>query len=210
MIAALNGLDIMACDLENVYLNTRCKEKILFEGRIECGANKVCIFVRALYGLKSAGASWHATLVQALHDIGFVSTTADPDVWIWAAVQGDGFEYYEMLFREVWASSPCDYVNNAIKTIESLFEEDGEGYVLKSKVKNLIPMNYKPKLDVLDELGPELSSHYLQLIGICGWVIELGHIDIGHEISLLSQYQANPRVGHLEVLYHVFAYLKNH
>ncbi len=260
MIAALNGLDIMACDLENVYLNTRCKEKILFEGRIECGANKLCIFVHALYGLKSAGASWHATLVQALHDIGFVSTTADPDVWIWAAVQGDGFEYYEMLFvyvedvlmlshqpkvlidaigeyykvkpgsdkepeiylganiekvqmpdgREVWASSPCDYVNNAIKTIESLFEEDGEGYVLKSKVKNLIPMNYKPKLDVLDELGPELSSHYLQLIGICGWVIELGHIDIGHEISLLSQYQANPRVGHLEVLYHVFAYLKNH
>jgi hypothetical protein len=88
----------MACDLENVYLNTRCKEKILFEGRIECGANKLCIFVHALYGLKSAGASWHATLVQALHDIGFVSTTADPDVWIWAAVQGDGFEYYEMLF----------------------------------------------------------------------------------------------------------------
>jgi hypothetical protein len=29
--------------------------------------------------------------------------------------------------REVWASSPCDYVKNAIKTIESLFEEDGEG-----------------------------------------------------------------------------------
>jgi hypothetical protein len=26
----------------------------------------------------------------------------------------------------------------------------------------------------------------------------------------LSQYQANPRVGHLEVMYHVFAYLKNH
>jgi hypothetical protein len=38
----------------------------------------------------------------------------------------------------------------------------------------------------------------------------LGCIDISHEISLLSQYQANPRIGHLEVLYHVFAYLKNH
>ena len=38
----------------------------------------------------------------------------------------------------------------------------------------------------------------------------MGRIDIGHEISLLSQYQANLRVGHLEVLYHVFAYLKNH
>ena len=27
---------------------------------------------------------------------------------------------------------------------------------------------------------------------------------------MVSQYQANPRVGHLETLYHVFAYLKSH
>jgi hypothetical protein len=38
----------------------------------------------------------------------------------------------------------------------------------------------------------------------------LGRIDIHHEVSLLSQYQANPRVGHLEALYHVFAYMKSH
>jgi hypothetical protein len=38
----------------------------------------------------------------------------------------------------------------------------------------------------------------------------LGRIDIYHEISLLSQYQANPRVGHLEALYNVFAYMKSH
>jgi hypothetical protein len=31
-----------------------------------------------------------------------------------------------------------------------------------------------------------------------------------HEVSLLSQYQVNPRVGHLEALYHVFAYMKSH
>jgi hypothetical protein len=37
-------------------------------------------------------------------------------------------------------------------------------------------MNYKPKVDVLDELGLELSSFYLQLIGICQWAIELGCI----------------------------------
>jgi hypothetical protein len=32
MIAALNGLDIMACDLENAYLHAKCKE---FEGGIK-------------------------------------------------------------------------------------------------------------------------------------------------------------------------------
>jgi hypothetical protein len=35
-----------------------------------------------MYGLKLTGALWHVTLAQALHDIGFVSTIADPDVWI--------------------------------------------------------------------------------------------------------------------------------
>jgi hypothetical protein len=90
---------ILSCDLENAYLNAKCKEKIWFEGGIECGADqgKVLIVVRALYGLKSAGASWRATLAQELRDLGFVSTTADPDVWIQAAVRDDGFEYYEML-----------------------------------------------------------------------------------------------------------------
>jgi hypothetical protein len=59
-------------------------EKIWFEGGLKCGSNKgkVCVVVRALYGLKLAGASWHATLAQALHDIGFFSTVADPNVWI--------------------------------------------------------------------------------------------------------------------------------
>jgi hypothetical protein len=130
----------------------------------------------------------------------------EPDIFLGANVEKvqmpDG--------REVWATSPRDYVKNAIKTVEGLLAEDGEGYVLKNKAKNPFPMNYQPELDVSNELGPELSSHYLQLIGIARWAIELGCIDIHHEVSLLSQYQANPRVGHLEALYHVFAYMKSH
>jgi hypothetical protein len=130
----------------------------------------------------------------------------EPDIYLGANVKKvqmpDG--------REVWASSPCDYVKNAIKMVERLFDEDGEGYVLKNKVKNPFPANYKPELDVSDELGLELSSRYLQLIGIARWAIELGCINIYLEISLLSQYQVNLRVGHLEALYHVFAYMKNH
>jgi hypothetical protein len=68
MLVVLNGLDVMACDLENAYLNAPCVEKIWLEGGLECGSNKgkVCVVVRALYGLKSAGASWHVTLAQAL------------------------------------------------------------------------------------------------------------------------------------------------
>lgn len=54
LIASLHDVDILSCDLENAYLkNAKCREKIWFEGGIECGedAGKVCIVVRALYGL---------------------------------------------------------------------------------------------------------------------------------------------------------------
>ena len=56
-IAALNGVGVMSCDLENAYLNAMCHEKIWLEGGTECGEDKgkVMIVVRVLYGLKSSG-----------------------------------------------------------------------------------------------------------------------------------------------------------
>jgi hypothetical protein len=112
--------------------------------------------------------------------------------------------------REVWATSPRTYVKNSILVVERLLEEDNEGYVLKSKARNPFPTGYKPEVDVTDELDQTLTSRFMQLIGILRWAVEIGRIDIYLETSLLSQYQANPRFGHLEAAYHIFAYLKNH
>jgi hypothetical protein len=94
--------------------------------------------------------------------------------------------------------------------VERLLEEDGEGYVLKSNARNPFPTGYKPEINVTEELDSTLSSRYLQLIGILRWAVEIGRIDIFLETSLLSQYQAQPRFGHLEAVYHIFAYLKKH
>ena len=65
-IAALNGVDVMSCNLDNAYLNAMCCEKIWFEGGTECGEDKgkVLIVVRVLYGIKPAGLSWRAALAQ--------------------------------------------------------------------------------------------------------------------------------------------------
>ena len=56
LIAALNDLDIMSCDIGNAYINAPCREKIWFKAGIECGEHKgkVMIITRALYGLKSS------------------------------------------------------------------------------------------------------------------------------------------------------------
>ena len=41
-------------------------------------------------------------------------------------------------------------------------------------------------------------------------MVELGTVDICLEVSLLSSQLALPRVGHLEQVLHIFAYLKSH
>ena len=99
-IAALNGVDVMPCNLENAYLNVMCRNKIFFEGGTKCGEDKgkVLIVVRALYGLKSGGSSWCAAIAKVLKDLDFVSTLDDTDVWIREAFREDGFNYYEMIF----------------------------------------------------------------------------------------------------------------
>ena len=50
----------------------------------------MCCLTCALYGLKSARASWHAELVSILQDLGYKLTKADPDVWIHVAVTDGG------------------------------------------------------------------------------------------------------------------------
>ena len=55
----------------------------------------VMLVVRALYGLKSSGAAFRALLAEALYDLNYKPSPADPDVWLRPAVKPDGFEYYE-------------------------------------------------------------------------------------------------------------------
>jgi hypothetical protein len=81
-VALLHGLDLMACDVGNAYLHAPCKERVWFLGGDKAGEDKgkVLVITRALYGLKSSGASWRSMLAQSLRDMGFDNTIADPDV----------------------------------------------------------------------------------------------------------------------------------
>ena len=40
LLAELNGLDIMACDVGNAYLNAPCREKVWFQGGLDTGGDK--------------------------------------------------------------------------------------------------------------------------------------------------------------------------
>jgi len=47
----------------------------------------------------------------------------------------------------------------------------------------------------------------MELIGILRWIVELGRIDIMVDVSLLSSYTMQPRIGHLDQAFHIFGYL---
>ena len=64
------------------------------------------------------------------------------------------------------------------------------------------------ELDASEELDEEGIQYFQELIGILRWATEIGRVDILHEVSLLSQYQAAPREGHLVQALHIFAFLK--
>ena len=99
LIAALNDLEILACDIGNAYLNAPCKERIWFVAGPEFGDRAGCPvkIVRALYGLKTSGAAWRNHLAATIREMGFEPTKADPDVWRRRASKANGFEYWELL-----------------------------------------------------------------------------------------------------------------
>ena len=93
-LAALNNVEIRAAEIGNAYLKTKCREKIWSVAETDFGSDKgkVVLAVRSLYGLKSSGAAWKKTLAQTLRDLGYVSSKADPDIWLKAETKPDGTE----------------------------------------------------------------------------------------------------------------------
>ena len=55
---------------------------------------KLMLVVPSIYSLKSSSAASGEMLAQTLRDIGYVSSKADPDVWLQAETKPDDTEYY--------------------------------------------------------------------------------------------------------------------
>ena len=71
-IAALNDLQVKAGDVMNTYVIAPCSENIWTVLGKEFGKyqGKKAIIVRALYGLKSSGAAFHAHLADCMISMG--------------------------------------------------------------------------------------------------------------------------------------------
>jgi hypothetical protein len=98
LLAALNGISILATDSRNAYLNAEPREKVYTMAGPEFGGElqgKSVLIAHALYGLKSSSAAWRAHHANTLYQLGYNSCLANPDVWFRPAKKEDGLEYYE-------------------------------------------------------------------------------------------------------------------
>ena len=124
-----------------------------------------------------------------------------PEMYLGAKLQLKELNGYKM-----WAVGSVDYLNAAIKTVEGTIKK--RRWRLPTRATTPMTKSYYPELDATPELLPDDVTLYQEIIGMMRWATEIGRVDILHEISLLSQYQASLRDGHLEELLRVIAYLK--
>jgi len=196
-------------------------------------------------------------MAKKLDEIGFVSTQADPDVWLRPAVKPDGDKYYKYVLvyvddmlvislnatqvledvksesikfkndkiappenylgaklqlksinqHDPWTITSVDYINAAVQTIRDSIKE--KKWKLPKRVKTPMLASYYPELDTSPELDSSDVTLFQEIIGMLGWAIELGRVNIAVEVSLLSQYQAASRKGHLEQALQIVLYIES-
>ena len=89
----------MKCgDVLNAYITAPVKEKIWTYLGPEHGDDEVkkAIIARALYGLNSSGAAFHAHFCECMAALGYKPCLADPDIWLKKQNQ-DGIDYYSYI-----------------------------------------------------------------------------------------------------------------
>ena len=267
LIAALNDLDLLSADIGNAYLNAKCRERV----HVRCGAElfgqehegKWAVICRALYGLKTSGASWRQHLANEIRNMGFINTKGDPDVYRRKASRPSGETYYEYLIvyvddiicvshqpqkwmdilaatyrlrdvgvpkkflgsniikwkytdhsgltRDCWALGSETYVKEACTVAERQMKQHNLNYPSTRRHGSNSPFSsaaYRPELDASTFCNDALTSVFQNMVGVLRWIVELGRIDIQHEVSLLSQYLVQPREGHLAQACNIFRYLK--
>ena len=94
-LGKLNHLELWGADIGNAYLEAFTDEKLYIVAGQEFQELKgyILIFLKALYGLKSSGKIWAEVIHGILRDMKFLSSKADPCIWLRKAPNLRCYEY---------------------------------------------------------------------------------------------------------------------
>ena len=138
---------------------------------------------------------------------------SEPKLYLGTDVNTTVFQRSDGSVGKCWTLSANSYVQEALNVVDMQMAKHGLKHSSTRRNGRQTPFNsdtYRPELDSSDHCDDELVSVYQNLIGILRWLCELGRVDIHHETSLLSQYLAQPRQGHLTQALNIFFYLRHH
>ncbi|GAX20073.1 hypothetical protein FisN_1Lu447, partial [Fistulifera solaris] len=132
----------------------------------------------------------------------------EPELYLGADVKKWHIDDAEDPTKDRWALSSEKYTKKAISEVET--ELNKVHLDLPKKAATPFSAGYRPELDVSPELDDRRQNYFQGLIGVLRWLCELGRLDIIVPVSMLSRYLAQAREGHLDQVFHIFAYLKSH
>ena len=125
LYAALHGMDIWSDDITNAFIQAPTSEKVFIKC---CSAfhehvDNYAIVVRALYGLRTAAASFRNHLHDCMKTMGFEPCEGDPDLFIRPYVRSDtNKELYEYILIYVdGVLSISDHAEALIRRLNHYF-----------------------------------------------------------------------------------------
>ncbi len=128
VISHQNNLKALCGDVGNAFVTAMTKEKVYCIAGLEFGAenkDKVIIIRKALYGLASSAACFHAHFGDTLRSFGFTPTRFDNDVWIRLSHDKKSYEYICSHVDDfcIFAKNPQPIMDQ----IKSIFTVKSEG-----------------------------------------------------------------------------------
>lgn len=132
----------------------------------------------------------------------------EPDLYLGSDVKKWFIQGSEDPAKVRWALSSEGYTKKAVEEVKR--ELKAADLKLPTKVTTPISTGYRPELDSTLELDSARQNYYQGLIGVLRWICELGRVDIVTAVSMLARYLVSAREGHLEQVFHIFAYLKKY
>ena len=136
----------------------------------------------------------------------------DPHMYLGNDVRKWNFTNHDGSDSDCWALGSKTYVSEALRICDKLMKEHNLTFSSTRRNGRDTPFSnnlYRPELDSSNYCSYNCMTVFQNLIGVLRWICELGRIDIVYETSVLSQYLAQPRVGHLQQCLNIFYYLKH-
>ena len=141
------------------------------------------------------------------------NTIETPKIYLGTDVRQWNFTNDKGQDSKCWALGSESYVKEATRICEKLMTTHDLKFTSTKRNGRKTPFStqdYRPELDDTLYCDSTLLTVYQNLIGVLRWICELGRLDILHEVSIMSQYLAQPRIGHLHQTLNIFYYLKHH